>query len=111
MVEDFTLCFTASYVDPLIDRFIKWNNNNYRCIILNVDGSCIGSPIRAGFRGLTRNNSGYYLSGYYGIIHGSSDIKLAELYAIYQGLILAKDMTIGELVCYSDSLHCINLIK
>ncbi|MCI77048.1 S-like ribonuclease, partial [Trifolium medium] len=36
---------------------------------------------------------------------------LAELYAIYKGLSLAKDMAIEELVCYSDSLLCINLIK
>jgi hypothetical protein len=32
-------------------------------------------------------------------------------YAIYQGLILAKSMNIIELVCYTDSLHCINLPK
>jgi hypothetical protein len=36
---------------------------------------------------------------------------LAELYAIYKGLLLAKDTSINELVCYSASLHCINLIK
>jgi ribonuclease HI len=35
----------------------------------------------------------------------------AELYAIYKGLLLAKDMNIDEFVCYSDSLHCVNLIK
>ncbi|GAU12290.1 hypothetical protein TSUD_141980 [Trifolium subterraneum] len=34
-----------------------------------------------------------------------------ELYAIYQGLTLAKDLAIDELICYSDSLLCINLIK
>jgi ribonuclease HI len=36
---------------------------------------------------------------------------LTELYAIYKGLLLAKDMNIDDLVCYSDSLHCVNLIK
>jgi ribonuclease HI len=30
---------------------------------------------------------------------------------MYQGLTLAKDLAIDELVCYSDSLLCINLIK
>ncbi|MCI24164.1 replication protein A1-like protein, partial [Trifolium medium] len=44
-------------------------------------------------------------------IQGSSDILLAELYAIYKDLLLAKDMSIDELVCYSDSLDCVNLIK
>jgi ribonuclease HI len=33
------------------------------------------------------------------------------MYAIYKGLLLAKDMRIDEVVCYSDSLYCINLIK
>jgi ribonuclease HI len=36
---------------------------------------------------------------------------LAELYVIYQGLTLAKDLAVEELVCYSDSLLYINLIK
>lgn len=32
--------------------------------------------------------------------------------AIYYGLLPAKEMVvIADLVCYSDSLHCINLIK
>ncbi|PNY07026.1 ribonuclease H, partial [Trifolium pratense] len=77
-------------------------------IILNVDGSCLGSPVRVGFGGIIRNDSGYYLSGF---IQGSLDILHAELLAIYQGLTLAKNMAIDELVCYSDFLHCINLIK
>jgi hypothetical protein len=36
---------------------------------------------------------------------------LFELYVIYSGLFLAIDMSIDELVCYSDSLHRVNLIK
>jgi ribonuclease HI len=36
---------------------------------------------------------------------------LAGLYAIYRGLPLARDLTIEDLVCYSDSLLCFNLIK
>jgi len=33
-------------------RLIRWNNNNCQCTILNVDGSCSGDPIRAGFGGV-----------------------------------------------------------
>jgi hypothetical protein len=36
---------------------------------------------------------------------------LAELYAIYKGFLLAINMNINELVCYFDSLHCVDLIK
>jgi hypothetical protein len=49
--------------------------------------------------------------GFSGFIQGSSDILFAELYAVYKGFLLAKDMSVDELVCYSDSLHCVNLIN
>jgi hypothetical protein len=76
-----------------------------------VDGSCLGSTIRPGFDGIIRNTLDHYLAGFSGFIQGSSDILFAELYAIYEEILLAKDMNIDELVCYSDSLHCVNLIK
>ncbi|KAK2403551.1 hypothetical protein QL285_052974 [Trifolium repens] len=42
----------------------------------------------------------------------SFDILLAELYVIYKSILLAQDMDIDELICYSDSLYyCVNFIK
>jgi ribonuclease HI len=67
--------------------------------------------VQYGFGGIIKNTFGHYLVGFPGFIQGSSDILLAELYAIYKGLLLAKDMNIDEFVCYSDSLHCVNLVK
>jgi len=52
----------------------------------------------------------FYLSGFSGYIH-DSDILYVELYAIYHDLILAKNLNITELVCYSDSLFCLNHLK
>jgi len=78
--------------------------------ILNVDGSCLGTPIRAGFGGVIRNNHGFYLSGFTRRISNSNDILLAELTAIHRGLRLAFDMGLDDLVCYLDSLLSINLI-
>ncbi|MCI29329.1 RNA-directed DNA polymerase (Reverse transcriptase), partial [Trifolium medium] len=104
MVETFRNCFYPDPNDRLVDRHIRWNNNNYSCVILNVDGSCLGSSVRSGFGGVIRNTFGHYLAGFSCFIQGSSDILLAELYTIYKGLLLAKDMSIGELICYSDSL-------
>ncbi|PNX60489.1 S-like ribonuclease, partial [Trifolium pratense] len=63
------------------------------------------------FGGIIRNTSGNYLAGFLGFIQGSSDILLAKMYAIYKGLLLPKDMSIDEPVRYSDSLHCVNLVK
>lgn len=93
------------------DTFIKWNNENHSGIILNIDGSCLGTPLRASFGGVIRNDAGFYLSSFSGYISDSSDISYDELYSIYQGLILARNLNIDDLVCYSDSLHHINLLK
>lgn len=60
--------------------------------------------------GVLRNDARFYLSWFSGYIENSSDILYAELYAIYQGLLLAKDKGIMDLICYSDSLLCINII-
>ncbi|KAK2445291.1 hypothetical protein QL285_016239 [Trifolium repens] len=111
MVETFRNCFSSASNDRLVDRHIKWNNNNYSRVILNVDRSCLGTPTRSGFGGIIRNTFGHYLADYSGFIPETTDILLVELYAIYKGLLLAKNMSIDELVCYFDSLHCINLIK
>ena len=80
-------------------------------MILNVDGSCLGSSLRAGYGGLLRNYGGYHLSGFSSYIHNSTNILYAELFAIYQGLLLANEKNVVDLVCCSDSMHCINLIK
>jgi hypothetical protein len=76
-----------------------------------VDDSCFDSFIRSGFGGIIRNTFGHYLVGFWGFIQGLSDMLLAELYDIYKGLLLAKDMNIDELIYYSDYLHCVKFIK
>jgi len=110
-VKDINLAFSSPILVTSLDRHIRWNNNNFDCAILNVDGSCIGSPVRAGFGGLIRNSAGFFLASFLGFLPSSSDILQAELTAIYYGLSMAKDMGIIELVCYSDSLLSINIIN
>jgi ribonuclease HI len=111
MVETFRNCLSHVFNDRLVDKHIKWNNNNYSCAILNVDGSCLGSPVRSEFGGIIINTFGHYLTGCSGFVPETSDILLVELYAIYKGLLLARDLSIDELARYSDSLHCVSLIK
>jgi hypothetical protein len=111
MVETSRNCFSIIFNDRLDDRYIKWNNNNHSCAILNVDCSFLGCHVRFGFVGIVRNTFGHYLAGFSGFIHISVYILPAELDAIYKGLLLAKNMNIDELVCYYDSLHCIKFIK
>jgi len=110
-VEDINLAFSSPISVTSLDRYIRRNNNNFDCAVLNVDGSCIGSPVRAGFGGLIRNSAGFFLASFSGFLPSSSAILQAELTAIYYGLSMAKDMGITELVCYSDSLLSINVIN
>jgi ribonuclease HI len=93
------------------DRLVRWNSSNHSCNILNVDGSCLGIPIRAGFGGLIRNYAGFFLSGFSGFLKDSTCILLAELTAIHKGLRLASDMGMEDLICYSDSLLSVTLIS
>jgi hypothetical protein len=93
------------------DKFIKWNHNNHSNVILNVDGICLGLLTRADFGCLLRNYVGFYFSGFSGFVQNSTNILQAELLTIYHGLSQAKEMAIADLVCYSDFLHCINIIK
>lgn len=74
MVETLSVCFRSAPNGISIDRLIKWNNNNNFSIILNVDGSCLGSAIRVGYGGVLRNETSFYLSGFFGYIQHSSDI-------------------------------------
>jgi hypothetical protein len=83
MVDSFMSSFATNPRMVSDHIFIKWNNGNHSCVILNVDGSCLGTPLRAGFGGVIQNDAGFYLSGFSGYISDSSDILYVELYAIY----------------------------
>jgi hypothetical protein len=74
-----------------------------------VDGSCLGFSVRSVFCGIIRNTFRHYLAGFSDFIPKTSDILLVELYDIYKGVLLAREISIDELICYSDSLHCVNL--
>lgn len=105
MIGTLKACYPCNSNSTEEDNLVKWNNNNHSCVILNVDVSCLGSPTRAGYGGVLRNYASFYLSGFSGYIQNSANILFAELYAIYQGLLLAKNMGISDLFCYSNSLH------
>lgn len=97
---------------PVItDKVVKWNCNNHPGFILNVDGICIGNPQRTGFGGLLRNNAGLFISGFSGYTADSFDVLLAKLHAIYQGLRMVRALGFSDVMCYSNSLHSINLIN
>ena len=89
---------------------VRWNSNNHNCFMLNADGSCLGSPLWAGFGGIIRNSAGLFITSFSGHLATTSDILLAELTTIHRGLLLAIDTGIDEMVCYSDSMLSIQLL-
>ena len=104
-------CFFSSPTPTIVDKWVRWNFSDQSCIILNVDGSCLGNPIRAGFGGLLRHQIGSWIAGFSGYIAKTFDISLAELHAIHRGLLLAEEMNFQEVFYYTNSLHCVQILK
>jgi ribonuclease HI len=75
-----------------------------------VDDSLLGSTNTSGYGGLLRNNNGDFLLGFYGAAANPS-ILLAELMTILHGLQICWDKGFRRIVCFSDSLQTINLIR
>jgi len=59
-------CFSSSPTPTIVDKWVRQNSYNQSCIIVNVNGSCLGNPIRAGFGGLLRHQTGSWIAGFSG---------------------------------------------
>nr|KYP33418.1 Putative ribonuclease H protein At1g65750 family [Cajanus cajan] len=97
-------------VAPRLERWVTCILATGDQISLHTDGSCHGNQRRADFGGLLRDSNGRWLRGYFGNI-GETNILQAELLGILQGLQIAWDMHVSNVVCISDSLHALNLIQ
>lgn len=47
-------------------RTIAWQRPKATSVVLNVDGSALTNPGKAGFGGLVRNSDGEFVFGFYG---------------------------------------------
>ena len=77
---------------------------------LNTDESAIGSTGRAGGGGVIRNHEGQWLKGYARPL-GSSNSCMAELWALRDGLLLAKEMGLNNLIIEMDALSVVLLMN
>lgn len=73
-----------------------------------VDGSCQGNPCNAGFGGLLRDAMGTWIHGLYGDI-GQTDITKEELLAILNGLKIAWERNLDNVLCVLDSMHALSI--
>ena len=79
-------------------------------MVLNVDGSALTNPGKAGYGGLVRNFEGKFQFAFYGSV-GLSNILHAEIHALMIGIKLCWEAGYKKLVCFSDSLHVVQLLS
>ncbi|GAU34698.1 hypothetical protein TSUD_29390 [Trifolium subterraneum] len=110
-IMDYTLLIEnchSNHHDTPSAKLVKWNALEGTGMILNVDGSSIDNPGISGFRGLIRNADGAWVHGFFGNL-GVTKILHTKLMTIYKGLLLAWELNIKDLWCYSDSEMAIKL--
>jgi ribonuclease HI len=95
---------------PTNIRHISWSRPAEGTVCLNVDGSRLGSVRTAGFGGLLHNNTGEFLGGFYGTA-ARPNVLYAEIMAIHHGLEFCWNKGFRNVVCYSDSLQAVTLVK
>ena len=91
-------------------RWVAWRAPPDGWAALNVDGSSLGNPGRAGAGGVIRNNLGVWCSGFSAHV-GITEILKAELLAILFGLRLCWDRGFRRIVVFSDSTLAISLVS
>lgn len=102
-------CFHSDVAPHKQQRWVQWHPSLDPVAVLNVDGSCLGNPGRAGYGGLLRTSEGAWVFGFFGFA-GFSSIVYAELLAICRGLQMAWDSGVRHLVCYTDSRTAFDLV-
>ncbi|KAK2392667.1 hypothetical protein QL285_066003 [Trifolium repens] len=92
------------------ERLVTWSRPREGTVCLNVDGSLLGTAQTAGFGGLIRDTAGTFIKGFYGSAAHAS-VLFAEIIAVLQGLQLCWENGFKHIVCFSDSLQAVTLIK
>ena len=89
---------------------VGWEKPPMGWVKLNTDGSAIGSTGRASGGGVIRNHEGQWLKGYARPL-GSSNSCMVELWALRDGLLLAKEMGLNNLIIEMDALSVVLLMN
>lgn len=110
MADDISRFFaTAVDMTPAPPRVVKWTVELADCVVLNVDGSVRGDPLRGGFGGCFRTSHGQWMSGFYGFLNDTCILHL-ELLGIFHGLSTAWERGHRLVECQSDSLDAVSLV-
>ena len=89
---------------------VGWEKPPWGWLKLNSDGSSINNLGKAGVGGLFRDHEGNWVKGYArGIGHTNS--FLAELWALRDGLNIAREMGVSNLIIKLDALSIVLLMN
>lgn len=88
---------------------IKWLPPPTGKIKLNTDGSARGDPGEGGFGGVFRDETGIWLSGYFGKLDSCSSLEV-EMWGLYRGLTIVLEKGLHEVIIEIDSSLAENLL-
>lgn len=112
LAQEFFFSAGKNTIDRSLNQGIqvKWEKPQRGWFKLNTDGSALGNPGKAGAGGLIRNDEGEWVKGFTRSIGLASPI-MAELWGLRDGLVLAYDLHISNLVINVDCKALIYLIQ
>ena len=88
---------------------VKWIKPGQGCTKLNMDGAVFGDPRKAGGGGLLRNSEGDWIAGFTRKL-GSMYSIMAELWALKEGLSLARQLNLTNLNIEVDTIVLVHLL-
>ncbi|KAK9983154.1 hypothetical protein SO802_032679 [Lithocarpus litseifolius] len=88
---------------------VKWSKPQIGWVKLNTDGSVFGDPMKAGGGGIIRNSEGDWVAGFVKKF-GNVSSSTAELWALKEGLLMAKQMGFDNLCVDLDAAFLVYLI-
>ena len=89
---------------------VSWAKPNLGWHKLNTDASVLSSSSFASGGGLLRDSCGSWVQGFTKKI-GTTNCLLAELWALKDGLSMARNMCVEKLIVNMDALEVVNLLS
>lgn len=90
--------------------WIRWEKPSPGWVCLNIDGSALGNPGRAGCGGIIRNDRGDWLGGFSRCIEVTTSF-IAELWALRDGLNLCHNMHLQDVDIQIDAKAVVDIIR
>lgn len=91
-------------------RWLRWVKPTQGWVVINTDGSVNLRDKNAGCGGVIRDDKGDWIIGFSMSI-GCCSVEEAEAWAVYKGLILARDKRKERIIVRSDSSFIINILN